>query len=279
MCLYPRYAIYNNGIQFISYTERNDVYRDVDTAEVFFPFSVPCGKCIECAQDYTREWTFRILDEMSKYDKSCFLTLTYDSEHLPSDGSLVKRDYQLFLKRFRKNVCAVRYFGCGEYGGLKLRPHFHIILFGYYPDDAYFWCKSKSGEALFRSPTIEKLWPFGFSYVGAVSFSSAKYCAKYLQKYLFENDVRLKGKQRPFTFMSTHPGIGGDYTRCLSTDKLYEAGKWVKTPRYYLKKAEADGVDLTALKANRRSKSVFFDRTVEDLERRRKNSKNFLKKY
>lgn len=271
MCLFPKYAIYNQRLEFVPYSKRNQVYTDLGTGETFIPFPVPCGHCIECVQDYTREWTFRILDEASKYDKCCFLTLTYNDEHLPSDGSLNKRDYQLFLKRFRKSVGKVRYFGCGEYGGKFLRPHFHIILFGYYPSDCYYWCKSKSGEELFRSPTIEKYWSYGFSYVGAVSFSSAKYCAKYMQKYLFETDLRLADKLPPFTFMSTHPGIGGDYNKCLSTDKLYEAGKYVKTPRYYLKRAEADGINLTDLKANRRLKASFFDKSVDELAIHRKN--------
>lgn len=280
MCLYPKYGYRDNlnMFHFVPYSERNKIYTDLGTGEIFSVFPVKCGHCIECAEEYTREWSFRIMDEASQYEQNCFLTLTYNDEHLPEDGCLVKRDYQLFLKRFRKSVGKVRYFGCAEYGGIGLRPHYHIILFGYCPSDMYFWCKSKSGEDLYRSPTIEKLWTFGYSYVGLVSLSSARYCAKYLQKYLFDTDERMQDLVKPFTFMSTHPGIGGDYSKCLSTDKLYKAGKWVKTPRYYLKCADRDGYDLTDLKANRRFKALFFDRSLIDLVKRRKNLEKKFKK-
>jgi hypothetical protein len=42
------------------------------------------------------------MHEASLYDNNCFLTLTYDDEHLPEDGSLRYEDFQLFMKRFRK---------------------------------------------------------------------------------------------------------------------------------------------------------------------------------
>lgn len=289
MCLYPLSAF--RSLNTLTGETSVRVSRSIpkhDDNFVFDELLLPCGKCIECQQDKTKEWSFRIMDEASKYEHNCCLTLTYNDEFLPADLSLVKRDYQLFLKHFRKHVQSVRYFGCGEYGGKFLRPHYHIILFGYDPPDKYFWCKSKSGEDLYRSPIVEASWcdfsdirhpkSRGFSYVGDLDLRTAKYCAKYLQKYLFQTDSRLVGKRPPFVFMSTHPGIGGDFVKCLSTDKLYKASKWVKTPRYYLKQAEAAGIDLTSLKANRRLKSYMLQRSVADLKRHRKIFEKTFKK-
>lgn len=285
MCLYPisafRYLCKETGETGVRVSRHIPQFdEDLYTIE---PLTLACGKCIECQQDKTREWSFRIMDEASKYKDNCCVTLTYNDENLPVDGNLCIRDYQLFLKLLRRHIGRVRYFVSGEYGGKFLRPHFHIILFGYKPDDLYYWSKSKSGQDLFRSSTIEKFWTKGFSSIGELSLNTAKYCAKYLQKYLYQTDSRLAGKVPPFIRMSTHPGIGSDYSPCLATDKLYKACKWVKTPRYYLKRADIDGVDLTALKANRRLKSILFQRSLSDLKKHRKffekNFKNCLTFY
>lgn len=262
MCLFPRKISYLKD-------KENYIYEVLD---------VPCGKCVECLEQYSREWSFRIMDEAEKYDNSCCVTLTYDDNHLPDDLCVQRRHTQLFLKLLRKHYGKLRYFGCAEYGGKNFRPHYHIILFGVKFDDMFFWCKSKRGGDLFRSPLLERCWSYGYSYVGELSLSTAKYCAKYLQKYAFEKFPELKNRVPPFTFMSTHPGIGGSYEPCLSTDKLYKGGKWVKTPRYYLKRALVNGVDLTALKAVRASRSVMFARSRDELFiAREKISKKLLK--
>lgn len=43
--------------------------------------------------------------------------------------SLNKRDVQLFLKRLRNAGFHFQYFGCGEYGDLSARPHYHLLIF------------------------------------------------------------------------------------------------------------------------------------------------------
>lgn len=42
------------------------------------------------------------MHEAQLHQENCFITLTYNDEHLPKDQSLVYRDFQLFMKRLRK---------------------------------------------------------------------------------------------------------------------------------------------------------------------------------
>lgn len=42
------------------------------------------------------------MHEASLYEKNCFITLTYNNNHLPAHASLEYRDFQLFMKRLRK---------------------------------------------------------------------------------------------------------------------------------------------------------------------------------
>lgn len=248
------------------------VFKFPKTAKHVEQFPLPCGKCIECCEQYSREWSFRIAHEARNHSCSCCLTLTYDNEHLPSDLSLCRRDVQLFLKVLRRHLsCKIRYFGCAEYGSHTFRPHYHIIIFGYDFPDKLFWSKSKSGGVLYRSEELSKYWKHGYSYVGELSLASAKYCAKYLQKYVFDTVPCLQGRVRPFTFMSTHPGIGGDYRSCLTTDKLYIDGYYVKTPRYYLKLSERDGYDLSSIREARVRKAKLFARSSDELRSKRRS--------
>lgn len=71
------------------------------------------------------------MHESQSHDFSCFVTLTYDDEHMPYGGDLHYRHFQLFLKKLRKRLGRpVRYFMCGEYGDRLGRPHYHAILIG-----------------------------------------------------------------------------------------------------------------------------------------------------
>lgn len=166
---------------------------------------VPCGRCIGCRIEKSREWALRCLHEASLYEDNCFLTLTYDDEHLPEGGTLVKRDHQLFLKRLRRRYEIVtadvvratgvlmkepkfRYFLCGEYGDDMSRPHYHVLLFGFDFWDKVRWCMSE-GNQIWRSPMLESeteygeaLWPHGFSWIGSVTWQSAAYVARYAMK-------------------------------------------------------------------------------------------------
>lgn len=66
------------------------------------PIKLPCGQCLGCRLDYSREWAVRCTHESLLHKENSFITLTYDDEHLPEDGGLVKKHWQDFCKRLRK---------------------------------------------------------------------------------------------------------------------------------------------------------------------------------
>lgn len=144
---------------------------------------IPCGQCIGCRLERTRQWAVRIMHEASLHDANSFITLTYAPEHLPETGTLVKKHFQDFMKRFRRRISPVRvkFYMCGEYGDKKMRPHYHAIIFGYdFPDKELF--KKNHGSSYYYSPMLEKTWGRGFCVIGDVSFESASYVARYCMK-------------------------------------------------------------------------------------------------
>lgn len=144
---------------------------------------VPCGRCVGCRLERSRQWAIRCVHEASLHEKNCFITLTYNDENLPADQSLHYEPFQLFMKRLRKKYgSGIRFYMCGEYGEKLARPHFHACLFGHDFDDKKVWKKTDAGSVLYRSAELEKLWPFGYSSVGDVSFESAAYVARYIMK-------------------------------------------------------------------------------------------------
>lgn len=205
------------------------------------PVFVACGRCIGCRLERSRQWAIRCVHEASMYEKNCFITLTYDDAHLPVNGSLVKRDFQLFMKRLRKRFGkGVRYYECGEYGENFSRPHYHACLFNFdFPDKVFWSCRNHVN--LFVSAILKELWPFGYSTIGDVTFDSAAYVARYiLKKYLGRNsDEYYKGRVPEYTTMSRRPGIGRLWFEKFKSDVfphdfvVIRGGRKCKPPRYY----------------------------------------------
>ena len=46
---------------------------------------IPCGHCIGCRLEYSRQWANRCLLEMQQHEQNCFITLTYDDEHIKNN--------------------------------------------------------------------------------------------------------------------------------------------------------------------------------------------------
>lgn len=201
---------------------------------------VPCGKCIGCKVNKAREWALRMSCENELHSQSCFLTLTYDDDHLPLGRTLVKSDLQKFLKRlrFRFPNQSIRYFACGEYGSNFNRPHYHLVLFGFTPPDLS-CLPSSAGSRLFSSEIISSLWPFGFNSVGSVSFGSCLYVASYVVKKVLD-DFNPDGRVPPFIVMSRRPGIGSDwlnfYKDDLSQGFLCQNSFKFSIPKYFKKR-------------------------------------------
>ena len=177
--------------------QRNAITFDPSKAIPFSEFKVPCGQCIGCRLAKSREWAARCVVEAKSHKTNMFLTLTYDDAHFPEDGSLHYEHFQLFMKRMRKYFMSrfgqtLRFFMCGEYGDKLGRPHFHAIIFGVTFVDKKLW-SIRRGNNLYRSATLEKLWPFGFSSIGAVNFETAAYVARYVTKKITGIEAEFSG--------------------------------------------------------------------------------------
>lgn len=189
------------------------------------PMVIPCGQCIGCRLERSRVWALRCVHEAKLYDDNAFITLTYDDSHIPDLGTLVKSDFQKFMKRLRQDAVRrgdqrkVRLFYCGEYGDRTGRPHYHACLFNFSFPDRVFLKETPAGEEIFESASLSALWPAGFATVGDVNFKSAAYTARYITgkatgpdsydyyTVLDESGVRRKITP-PYNNSSRRSGIG-----------------------------------------------------------------------
>ena len=57
---------------------------------------LPCGRCIGCRLERSRQWAVRCVHESMYHKENMFLTLTFDDAHLDPEGSLRKRDFVFF---------------------------------------------------------------------------------------------------------------------------------------------------------------------------------------
>jgi hypothetical protein len=199
------------------------------------------------------------MHEASLYEQNCFITLTYDNDHCPSDRSLNYGDFQRFMKRFRKRFkdSTIRFYMAGEYGEKFERPHFHACIFGFNFPDLTLWKRTPSGALIYRSKFLEDLWPFGYSSVGDVTFESAAYVARYVMKKRTGKGVgdhyettdfetgEIRERVPEFNRMSLKPGIGYGWYRKFSSD-IYPHdyvvinGRESKPPKFYDKKFADD---------------------------------------
>lgn len=237
--------------------------------------SLPCGRCIGCRLERSRQWAIRCVHEASLHRRNCFVTLTYAELSSPS---LQPDDFNRFIKRIRKRQ-PVRYYMCGEYGPQLQRPHFHACLFGVDFDDRLHFGTGESGESCDTSAELQRLWPHGFSTVGDLTFQTAAYTARYcVQKRLGKDAKAYYGSLEPeYNRASLRPGIGFGFFQRWQSD-IYPADHVVvnaleiKPPRYYARlyrsqSAFADQLyqDEIGHRAEVEARSRYLDNTPERL--------------
>lgn len=144
---------------------------------------LPCGKCSACREAYRADWSIRCDMEARLHTSNVFLTLTYRPETCPKWVS--KGHIRRFIRKLRRYTSLdIKYFACGEYGETNGRPHYHLIIFGWFPDDAVLKhdVKSKSGFEVYESKFLNELWNKGFVDVNNFSQDTAFYVAGYVNK-------------------------------------------------------------------------------------------------
>jgi hypothetical protein len=228
--------------------------------------AVPCGQCLGCRLDWAADWALRCEKEAKCWPHNSFITLTYSDGELPigatTRSTVSKREFQLFMKRLRKEYSdhEIRFFASGEYGDTNDRAHYHALLFNHDFPDKLPWRLSR-GNQLYRSPTLERLWPYGFSTIGAVNYQTANYVAKYVVKKLRGSAAATQyfDREPPFVLMSNRPGIGAAWFAKYSGDVypegsiIYGEGRKRRAPRYFDKlHSRLKPVEVALAKGNRK---------------------------
>ena len=196
-------------------------YGSVDdlTTKGRYQFTIPCGKCVGCRLDYSREWANRMIIELNDNEKAVFVTLTYNNANLPisefGSPTLSVRDVQLFFKRLRKHFKGVRirYYIAGEYGSKTFRPHYHAIIYGIGLDSFYdirMFGYNELKDPYYTSQTLENIWSYGFVMLSGVTYKTCAYVARYVtKKQGFNDDFIVESGSLPsFNLSSRKPGIG-----------------------------------------------------------------------
>lgn len=169
----------------------NPKYDYYDTGKKIDSIPLNCGKCYSCIKRRIAQWCFRLKQEEKISISAKFVTLTYDTEHVPLteryNMTLKKKDLTDFFKRLRyyhqqhteiqasevkyikqhnkrPDYKAIKYYACGEYGEQYGRPHYHIILF------------NTTDEC------IKAAWTLGKIHIGDVTEESIAYVLKYIEK-------------------------------------------------------------------------------------------------
>lgn len=243
---------------------------------------VPCGRCFICIKKRTSQWSFRLRKEGESSSSSYFITLTYDTKHVPISKNgfmtLNPDDITKFLKRLRKeHKETIKYYYVGEYGGKTMRPHYHMIIYNA------------------DREIIDKIWNKGAVHYGDVNGASIGYTLKYMIKDgkipMHRNDDRL----REFGRMSK--GLGLSYltpevityhtkkTALLERSCCIIDGKKVSMPRYYKEKLYNEQQKLILQNnAKELQKKLDKDREKVDISREiqahlHEQSKLFSSKY
>lgn len=223
---------------------------------------VPCGKCPACRKRIANTWVTRLMEE-EKHSRSCqFVTLTYDDFNLPKTKkglpTLVKKDLQDFINLLR-TYCPFRYFAIGEYGDKGSRPHYHLIIFNFFPvtdpktgNIVYHrdWDKITK-QQIMSNVDIEAVIYKAWRKKGLVDVQNLEGGAiRYVAYYTVDPTVRSvdNDQQKQFAIMSKRPPIGYQYYTdkanqryhfgSLNLDRFCYQAPYGKTilPRIYRKK-------------------------------------------
>lgn len=238
---------------------------------------IPCHQCTGCRVDHGSTWKLRLIQESRFHDMKSFLTLTINEAHYPKDGSIRKKDLQLFFRRLRKHYpgLKVSYYAVGEYGTRTGRAHYHVILFGWdFHVDRRPHSKNEFGHQLYKSATLDAIWGKGECLIGAVSSTSCGYVSGYAMKKVngkraeehYRHVDKVTGetwiREREFSLISTRPAIGLRHFQKYANQmyirgSVIDMGRELPIPKYYDRKlGEVDPGRLERVKDARIAKAL-----------------------
>ena len=157
MCLNPKW-IYKKG----KYQENN--YHGMKGEPYEIGTYSKCGHCQVCINEKCNNWVIRNIYEAKQHEKICFITLTYAE----NPYILVRKDLTDFIKRLRIKLDRttgekLRIYGCGEYGTINNRPHYHLLIYGWTDKNATYVNINKKHKIIYKSKLIEDTWGLGIT--------------------------------------------------------------------------------------------------------------------
>ena len=196
---------------------------------------IPCGVCEPCLFDYSDTWKTHATLEALMWKNSLFLTLTYNEKNLTyieNEPSLYYKHVQEFQRKFRRAFGECKFMNAGEYGERKGRPHFHVIVFGNFPE--IFKGKQvgvgKRGDPCYLSQQFTNLWGHGTAYTGDVEPATIGYVADYGLKNGYQKQWYKYLKNEDGTYVTDDDGKRRDF---YLVDK--DAGEIVEKKRPFMK--------------------------------------------
>ena len=192
---------------------------------------INCGHCNECLRAKQQEWNLRtfyeFINTIENHGTIYFDTLTYDDEHLPRIYKYVDtdknfpcfdyRDIREFIEKlrhqfYRKIETNIKYFITSEYGDIRKRPHYHILLFINCEIDpielsknvAKAWNKGRTDGKPYKSTN----YVMTHNIITKINLDAIRYVAKYVTKSCsfmatinkrwddLENYYKLMGKDK-----------------------------------------------------------------------------------
>lgn len=159
--------------------------------------------CWQCEENYISDWTGRCLAEAQYASKTCALTLTYRDQVDNSHKILHVQHFQNFMKRLRNDGYKVRYLVAGEYGSLRGRAHFHVLLFFY----------GNAPEIPNKTIAHIKQWDKGHVYADwSADYKAVRYVAKYaLKNFRYDDQDNPDPDRQAWFSMSKKPLIGAQF--------------------------------------------------------------------
>lgn len=166
------------------------------------------------------------------HEFNSFLTLTYEDDFLPKNGSLSPRDLTLFVKRLRKAIYPkkVRVYSVGEYGELNERPHYHIALFGFDCLTPYYKLNKRHECDCANCNLIRRCWSVQGQLIGRIQIDrlepkSAMYLCGYVTKKLTNSKNEqvkkwLRGRHPEFARPPRRPGLAAGAMEVINDQYL-----------------------------------------------------------